>query len=80
MVFACEVVGGIVPHVVRYVMTPEMVTAIGREAIMAVLMLAGPMLFFALVVGLVISKTNYRKRNMLFQGCVKIARIRCSGD
>ena len=36
-------------------MTPEMVVAIGREAIMAVLMLAGPMLFFALVVGLVIS-------------------------
>lgn len=36
-------------------MTPEMVVAIGREAIMTVLMLAGPMLFFALVVGLVIS-------------------------
>lgn len=36
-------------------MTPEMVVAIGREAIMTVLMLAGPMLLFALVVGLVIS-------------------------
>lgn len=36
-------------------MTPEMVVAIGREAVMTVLMLAGPMLFFALVVGLVIS-------------------------
>jgi flagellar biosynthetic protein FliQ len=32
-----------------------MVVAIGREAIMTVLMLAGPMLFFALIVGLVIS-------------------------
>lgn len=36
-------------------MTPEMVVAIGREAVMTVLLLAGPMLFFALVVGLVIS-------------------------
>jgi len=32
-----------------------MVVAIGREAIMTVLMLAGPMLLFALIVGLVIS-------------------------
>ena len=36
-------------------MTPQMVVAIGREALMVTIMVAGPMLLFGLVVGLVIS-------------------------
>ena len=36
-------------------MTPQMVVAIGREALTAVLLVASPMLIFALVVGLIIS-------------------------
>jgi flagellar biosynthetic protein FliQ len=36
-------------------MTPQMVVAIGREALMVTLMVAGPMLLFGLIVGLVIS-------------------------
>ena len=36
-------------------MTPELVVSIGREAVMVLLMLAGPMLLAALVVGLVVS-------------------------
>ncbi len=36
-------------------MTPQMVVAIGREALMLTVMMAGPLLLFALVVGLVIS-------------------------
>jgi flagellar biosynthetic protein FliQ len=36
-------------------MTPQMVVAIGREALMVTLMLAGPMLLFGLIVGLAIS-------------------------
>jgi flagellar biosynthesis protein FliQ len=36
-------------------MTPQMVVTIGREALMTTLMVAGPMLLFALVVGLLIS-------------------------
>ncbi|MEA2031771.1 MAG: flagellar biosynthesis protein FliQ [candidate division Zixibacteria bacterium] len=36
-------------------MTPEMVVAIGREALTVTVMVAGPMLLFGLVVGLVIS-------------------------
>lgn len=36
-------------------MTPQMVVAIGREALTAVLLVSSPMLIFALVVGLIIS-------------------------
>lgn len=36
-------------------MTPQMVVTIGREALMVTLMLAGPLLLVALIVGLVIS-------------------------
>ena len=36
-------------------MTPQMVISIGREALMVTLMVAGPMLLFALIVGLAIS-------------------------
>ena len=36
-------------------MTPQMVVAIGREALSVTLMVSGPMLLFALVVGLAIS-------------------------
>ena len=36
-------------------MTPEMVVAIGREALSVTLMVAGPMLLFGLVVGVAIS-------------------------
>ncbi|MDX9856336.1 MAG: flagellar biosynthesis protein FliQ [candidate division Zixibacteria bacterium] len=36
-------------------MTPQMVVTIGREALMAVLMVSAPMLGFALVVGLAIA-------------------------
>ncbi len=36
-------------------MTPQMVVSVGREALMVTLMLAGPLLLVALVVGLVIS-------------------------
>ncbi len=37
------------------IMTPELVVSIGREAVSVLLMLAGPMLLAALVVGLVVS-------------------------
>lgn len=36
-------------------MTPQLVVSIGREALMLTVMIAGPMLLFALVVGLLIS-------------------------
>ncbi|MEW5993896.1 MAG: flagellar biosynthesis protein FliQ [Candidatus Zixiibacteriota bacterium] len=36
-------------------MTPQMVVAIGREALMVTLMVSGPMLLFGLIVGLLIS-------------------------
>jgi len=36
-------------------MTPQMVVSIGREALTMTLMVAGPMLAFALVIGLCIS-------------------------
>ncbi|UCG61244.1 MAG: flagellar biosynthesis protein FliQ [Candidatus Zixiibacteriota bacterium] len=36
-------------------MTPQMVVAIGREALMLTVMISGPMLLFALIVGLLIS-------------------------
>lgn len=36
-------------------MTPQMVVAIGREALMLTVMMSGPLLLFALVIGLVIS-------------------------
>ena len=36
-------------------MTPQMVVAIGREALMLTVMISGPLLLFALVVGLIIS-------------------------
>jgi len=36
-------------------MTPQMVVAIGREALITTLMICGPMLLFGLIVGLVIS-------------------------
>lgn len=36
-------------------MTPQMVVAIGREALTVTLMVAAPMLVFGLVVGLIIS-------------------------
>ncbi len=36
-------------------MTPQLVVSIGREALMLTLMLAGPMLAFALVVGITIA-------------------------
>jgi flagellar biosynthetic protein FliQ len=36
-------------------MTPQMVVAIGREALMVTLMISGPMLLFGLIVGLAIS-------------------------
>ena len=36
-------------------MTPQMVVAIGREALTVTLMISGPMLLFGLIVGLVIS-------------------------
>lgn len=36
-------------------MTPEMVVSIGREALTVTLMVAGPMLLFGLIIGLVIS-------------------------
>ena len=36
-------------------MTPQLVVTIGREALMAVLMVSAPMLAFALVVGLAIA-------------------------
>lgn len=36
-------------------MTPQMVVAIGREALILTIMLAGPMLSFALVVGVTIA-------------------------
>ncbi len=36
-------------------MTPQMVVAIGREALILTVMIAGPMLLFGLIVGLVIS-------------------------
>lgn len=36
-------------------MTPQMVVAIGREALTVTLMIAGPMLLFGLIIGLIIS-------------------------
>jgi len=36
-------------------MTPQMVVTIGREALMLTLMIAGPMLLFGLVVGVMIA-------------------------
>lgn len=36
-------------------MTPEMVVSIGREALILTLMISGPLLLFALIVGLCIS-------------------------
>lgn len=36
-------------------MTPQMVVSIGREALMLTVMIAGPMLLFALVVGVLIA-------------------------
>ena len=36
-------------------MTPQMVVAIGREALMLTVMISGPLLLFALVIGLIIS-------------------------
>ncbi|MFQ5453878.1 MAG: flagellar biosynthesis protein FliQ [Candidatus Zixiibacteriota bacterium] len=36
-------------------MTPQMVVSIGREALMLTLMISGPLLIFALVVGVTIS-------------------------
>jgi len=36
-------------------MTPQMVVAIGREALTVTLMVAAPMLIFGLVIGLIIS-------------------------
>ena len=36
-------------------MTPQMVVAIGREALMLTVMISGPLLLFALIVGLTIS-------------------------
>ncbi len=36
-------------------MTPQMVVAIGREALTLTVMISGPLLLFALVVGLIIS-------------------------
>jgi flagellar biosynthetic protein FliQ len=36
-------------------MTPQMVVSIGREALTVTLMVAGPMLLFGLIIGLVIS-------------------------
>ncbi|MBU0983207.1 MAG: flagellar biosynthesis protein FliQ [candidate division Zixibacteria bacterium] len=36
-------------------MTPQMVVSIGREALTVTLMVAGPMLAFGLIIGLVIS-------------------------
>ncbi len=36
-------------------MTPQMVVAIGREALTLTLMISGPMLIFGLVIGLAIS-------------------------
>ena len=36
-------------------MTPQMVVSIGREALTVVLLVAGPMLAFGLVIGLIIS-------------------------
>ena len=36
-------------------MTPQMVVAIGREALMLTVMISGPLLGFALVIGLLIS-------------------------
>ena len=36
-------------------MTPQMVIAIGREALTTVILVASPMLVFALIIGLVIS-------------------------
>ena len=36
-------------------MTPQMVVAIGREALSVTLMVAAPMLLFGLVIGLIIS-------------------------
>ncbi|MFQ6009222.1 MAG: flagellar biosynthesis protein FliQ [Candidatus Zixiibacteriota bacterium] len=36
-------------------MTPQMVIAIGREALIVTLMISGPMLLFGLIVGLMIS-------------------------
>lgn len=36
-------------------MTPQMVVSIGREALTVTLMVAGPMLLFGLVIGLIIA-------------------------
>jgi flagellar biosynthetic protein FliQ len=36
-------------------MTPQMVVSIGREALTVTLMVAGPMLLFGLIIGLIIS-------------------------
>ncbi len=36
-------------------MTPQMVVAIGREALILTIMISGPMLLFGLIVGLTIS-------------------------
>jgi flagellar biosynthetic protein FliQ len=36
-------------------MTPQMVVAIGREALTLTVMISGPLLLFALIVGLIIS-------------------------
>ena len=36
-------------------MTPQMVVSIGREALTVTLMVAGPMLMFGLIIGLIIS-------------------------
>jgi flagellar biosynthesis protein FliQ len=36
-------------------MTPQMVVAIGREALTVTLLIAGPMLLFGLIIGLIIS-------------------------
>ena len=36
-------------------MTPQMVVSLGREALMLTVMISGPLLLFALIVGLLIS-------------------------
>ena len=36
-------------------MTPQMVVSIGREALTVTMMVAGPMLLFGLIIGLIIS-------------------------
>jgi hypothetical protein len=61
-------------------MTPELVMDIGRQAVEMTLLLAGPLLLAALVIGLIISifqaATQILKNSVLHRKGAKIAKVR----